>query len=125
MARKPQVRSQRKTRTSQQWVAPRPRGSRTSEVSPLSCPTRSCRRTDSRLAIVGDVHGDAVRLARMLRSVIGDNRQVVLVGDYVNRGANSKAVLSMLVEAKRQLGLRLVLLAGNHDMAMLQYIDGG
>jgi serine/threonine protein phosphatase 1 len=61
----------------------------------------------------------------MLRSVVDDQRRVVLVGDYVNRGANSKAVLSLLAEAKRRLRSNLILLAGNHDIATLRYIDEG
>ena len=91
----------------------------------ISSSTRSCGPGDGRLAIVGDVHGDIVRLARMFELVSGDRRQVLLVGDYVNRGANSKAVLSLLVEAKHRLGAGLVLLAGNHDIATLQYLDEG
>ena len=89
------------------------------------CSTRSCGTAEDRFAIVGDVHGDAVRLARMLESVLDDHRRVVLVGDYVNRGANSKAVLSLLVQTKRRLRDNLILLAGNHDIATLKYIDEG
>lgn len=88
-------------------------------------PTSSSGTADDRFAIVGDVHGDDVRLARMLESVLDDQRRVVLVGDYVNRGANSKAVLSLLVQAKHRLRDNLVLLTGNHDIATLKYIDEG
>ena len=81
--------------------------------------------TGERFAIVGDVHGEDGRLARMLNAVLDDRRRIVLVGDYVNRGANSNAVLSLLAEAKHRLRSRLILLAGNHEIATLRYIDEG
>src|SRR2546422_4704933 len=78
-----------------------------------------------RLAIVGDVHGDVGRLAGMLRLLSADARRVVFVGDYVNRGPDSAGVLSLLLDARRELGGSLTLLLGNHELATLEYLDGG
>jgi serine/threonine protein phosphatase 1 len=61
----------------------------------------------------------------MLERAAGDRRRIILVGDYVNRGADSKTVLSLLVEAKHRLRDGLVLLAGNHELATLDFIDRG
>src|SRR5881409_3649997 len=63
------------------WTAIRARASRAGDqaMGTLSS-VRSCGATESRFAIVGDVHGDDVRLARMLESVLDDQRRVVLVG---------------------------------------------
>lgn len=76
-------------------------------------------------AIIGDVHGDAYRLQRALNVLAPAVQQLIFVGDYVDRGPNSKGVLDQLVAAKEQMGERLVLLRGNHDLELLQYLQGG
>ena len=81
--------------------------------------------TDAALVIVGDVHGDAVRLEAALRDLVPIGRRIVFVGDYVNRGADSRNVLELLVEAKSHLRDRLVLLRGNHDDALLDFLLTG
>ena len=101
-------------------------GPRLEDLAVQTQRSAGCRKpAGDRLAVVGDVHGDAGRLDRMLRALCGDGRQVVLVGDYVNRGSDSKGVLSLLAGAKHRLGDRLVLLSGNHELAMLEFLDRG
>lgn len=77
-----------------------------------------------RLAVVGDVHGEARKLAAML-DLLGRDRQIVLLGDYVDRGPDSKAVIGQLIEHKRRLGDNLVLLAGNHETELVRFLDSG
>ena len=48
-----------------------------------------------------------------------------MLGDYINRGPDSRAVLDLLVKAKYELGDRLVLLRGNHEVALLQMLTTG
>lgn len=74
-------------------------------------------------ALIGDVHGDAARLRAALSEVPSD-RRVVLLGDYVDRGPDSRRVLDSLVEAKARLRERLVLLRGNHEVTLLEFLDG-
>ena len=73
------------------------------------------------VAFVGDVHGDAVRLARLLERSVDWERPLVFLGDYVNRGADSAAVLRLLSLAVARGDVALL---GNHDYALLQYLDG-
>jgi serine/threonine protein phosphatase 1 len=75
----------------------------------------------SALAIVGDVHGEATMLLRLLDMKPLRRRKVVLVGDSVNRGPDGKGVLDIIVG----LGGRAVLLMGNHELAMLKYLQDG
>jgi serine/threonine protein phosphatase 1 len=50
---------------------------------------------------------------------------VVMLGDYVNRGGSSRAVLDLLLEARHTLRGNLVLLRGNHEVALTSYLDEG
>jgi serine/threonine protein phosphatase 1 len=75
------------------------------------------------LAIVGDVHGDAVRLRAALSRLDSSRRRIVFVGDYIDRGPDSAEVIEALIGARAALGSMLVLLAGNHEAALVDYID--
>lgn len=77
------------------------------------------------LAIVGDVHGDPYRLRRALRSLLSSGLAVIFVGDYVNRGPDSREVLDQLVEATAQFGDRFTLIRGNHDQVLLDFLSDG
>ncbi len=78
-----------------------------------------------RLAVIGDVHGDAERLSVMLSRTEMRDRTLVLVGDFVNRGPDTQGVLDLLVQACEDLGPHLILIAGNHELALLTYLDHG
>ncbi len=68
--------------------------------------------------VIGDVHG----CAKALRSLIdvlklGSNDELVFVGDYVDRGPNSRDVVEQMLELSQQC--RVFALRGNHEI-MLQ-----
>ncbi|MCC6789904.1 MAG: serine/threonine protein phosphatase [Hyphomonadaceae bacterium] len=78
---------------------------------------------------IGDIHGRADLLARMFdrldqqfRAIDALQPIVVLVGDYVDRGPDSKAVLELLT-TKRPSGFEWRFLSGNHEAAMLRFLD--
>lgn len=75
------------------------------------------------LVVVGDIHGEAGQLAAMLSQVLNLGRRVVFVGDYVNRGESSRQVIDLLVQTKREFGSQVVFLAGNHELALLDFLD--
>src|SRR6476469_2447248 len=77
---------------------------------------------------VGDVHGCAAHLDAMqtlLASVIaaadaaGRRCELVMMGDYVDRGPDSLGVLRQLPELAAALGVPVHLLLGNHDRLLL------
>ena len=79
----------------------------------------------TRIAAVGDVHGDAKRLVALLDEVEFDaGRTIVLLGDYVNVGPDPARVLEVLCTRKRRMGDRLVLLEGNHDRVFREFLEG-
>jgi serine/threonine protein phosphatase 1 len=72
-----------------------------------------------RYLAVGDIHGCFKALATLAAFVPFQPADVVVtLGDYVDRGPNSCAVLDWLL-AYRQCG-KLVALRGNHELLMLQ-----
>lgn len=68
------------------------------------------------VAVLGDIHGDADRLERMLRLLGG--RQVLVCGDLCDRGPDAKRVLDVLV-ARGARGVR-----GNHEEWMIALVNG-
>ncbi len=77
-----------------------------------------------RVLAVGDVHGCSLMLDDLLAWVApaaGDT--LVMLGDYVDRGPDSRGVLDRLVRMKRD-GKRVVCLRGNHELMMLAARDG-
>ena len=78
---------------------------------------------------IGDVHGCAKTLDALLtRLDLGRDDEVVFVGDYVDRGPDSYAVIERIVQmqvaAAHGTGPQIVALRGNHDQMMLGHIDG-
>lgn len=77
-----------------------------------------------RTIAIGDIHGcfDALRtLAAAIPLSPGDT--VITLGDYVDRGPQSAAVLDWLIAWKKRN--TLIALRGNHDIMMLAARDGG
>lgn len=70
---------------------------------------------------IGDVHGCHVELEDLLNALnLGQHDMVVFVGDLVNRGPNSPAVLDIV----RKLPGAYCLL-GNHELRLLRYRESG
>ena len=83
---------------------------------------------DRRLYCIGDIHG-RLDLLEELHEMIrqdaeGFNGQNVLVylGDYIDRGAQSRQVLDLLVE-QPLADFEHVHLLGNHEQTMLDFLD--
>ncbi|MDY7093074.1 MAG: symmetrical bis(5'-nucleosyl)-tetraphosphatase [Acidobacteriota bacterium] len=67
---------------------------------------------------LGDVHGCYKTLRKLLRRIgfDPDHDRLWLVGDLVNRGPDSLAVLRWARDLHRQMGERLRVVQGNHDL---------
>ena len=79
---------------------------------------------------IGDIHGRADLLARLLAGIRADSRRrraqrrvAVFLGDYVNRSPGCRAVVELLL-APGLDGFEVVCLMGNVEQAMLRYLDG-
>jgi len=81
--------------------------------------------TSGRLLCVGDIHGCAPELDRLLTAV--DPRpedRLVFLGDYVDRGNASAETVGLLCGVARQLPAT-VFLRGNHEEMFLDFIGLG
>ena len=87
--------------------------------------------TDTRVYAVGDIHGRHDLLMEMLENILSDAEQIesdrsceiILLGDYIDRGDNSRAVLETLVQLSEGGDKGFQMLKGNHEAAMLDFID--
>lgn len=70
--------------------------------------------------VIGDIHGD-IELLNTVLDFVKDYKpeNVIFLGDYVDRGKNSKEVVSRLMETD------YVCLMGNHDKMLLDFVDNG
>ena len=74
-----------------------------------------------RLAFIGDIHADSVRLLDLLKKL--DSRRLVFLGDYVDHGPNSREVVEVLLEiANREQNP--IFLSGNHEIGFLAFLSG-
>lgn len=72
-----------------------------------------------RLLAIGDIHGCLRSLTALLDAVSPQpDDQIITLGDYVDRGPDSRGVLDTLI-ALHDAG-RLIALRGNHDVMMLE-----
>lgn len=75
---------------------------------------------------IGDIHGRDDLLAALLSQLDGEGEAgspVIFLGDYVDRGPDSAAVLTRLHELALQAPDQVVCLMGNHEKMLLEFID--
>ncbi|MEI9985925.1 MAG: metallophosphoesterase [Aliidongia sp.] len=84
---------------------------------------------DSRIYVVGDIHGCLDLLATMHRLILADaaeheasRRVVVYLGDYIDRGPDSKGVVDLLIGSPLP-GFESIHLKGNHEQALLDFLE--
>jgi len=75
-----------------------------------------------RCLAIGDIHGCINSLDALLSAVSprADDR-IITLGDYVNRGPDSRAVLDRLIDLSKHFAL--ISLMGNHEQMMLEARD--
>ena len=80
-----------------------------------------------RIYAVGDIHGCADLLSAVFARIDDDLKArptaepvQVLLGDYIDRGSNSRQVIEMLIARQRQH--RLIPLKGNHEECASQFL---
>ena len=75
---------------------------------------------------IGDIHGCAQQLAALLDRLPFDRKRdtLVFLGDYINRGPDTKAVLDILLDLKGSCA-DIHFLKGNHEQELLEYTATG
>jgi len=87
----------------------------------------------TRIYAIGDVHGRLDLLDEMHVLIRNDaeaaaqglRRLVVYLGDYIDRGPRSSAVIDRLLENPMSPDFECVYLRGNHEDIMLGFLDSG
>lgn len=82
-----------------------------------------------RVYAIGDIHGRVDLLSQLLKTVDCDSqsapnrdRSIVFLGDYVDRGPNSKEVIDTVLNHVPD-GIRPIYLKGNHEDALLKFLS--
>jgi serine/threonine protein phosphatase 1 len=76
---------------------------------------------------IGDIHGCLNHLINLLNLVNLDleQHQLVFVGDYVDRGPNSKGVVDYIIDLKKKYNPEnIICLMGNHERMFLDFLQG-
>ncbi|MFD2371453.1 metallophosphoesterase family protein [Brevibacillus sp. GCM10020057] len=75
-----------------------------------------------RMLVISDIHGELKKLEALLEKAEYDPRkdQLILLGDYVDRGPASQGVLDKIMELHAQ---GAIVLMGNHDHMMLKSFE--
>ena len=72
-----------------------------------------------RLLAIGDVHGQLDRLKTLLGSLcLQHDDQLVMLGDYIDRGPDSSGVIDTLIQLKMDYP-HTIFLRGNHEQMLL------
>jgi serine/threonine protein phosphatase 1 len=76
---------------------------------------------------LSDIHGCLAKLkgliARCLADAGGDAPKFVFLGDYIDRGADSRGVLDYVIDLQRRRLGQVICLCGNHEDLALNAID--
>jgi serine/threonine protein phosphatase 1 len=77
----------------------------------------------ARIIAIGDVHGCLAALEAILDRVdLAADDTLVTLGDYVDRGPDSKGVIDALLAVAKKC--RLIPILGNHEEMLLGVVDG-
>ena len=73
----------------------------------------------SRLIAIGDIHGEIEKLNSLLDKLnLQTVDKVIFLGDYIDRGLNSKAVIERILDLSKKI--ECVFLKGNHEDMLLK-----
>lgn len=76
---------------------------------------------------IPDIHGQRAMLEEALTLVArdgGDDAPIVFLGDYVDRGPDSRGVIELLMDGQAA-GRNWTILRGNHDQMLLDFLETG
>jgi len=80
---------------------------------------------DPAVYVFGDIHGFSDRLKLALKRIIPLKRKdkLIFLGDYIDRGPNSREVLEIIIDLKSQYPNQVFPLMGNHEWLMLASLN--
>lgn len=80
---------------------------------------------DTPFFAIGDLHGCADLLEKMLQEISARSKRdpLVFLGDYVDRGPDSAGVLKRVFQLQQDRPDDIVALRGNHEDMLLEFLD--
>ena len=76
---------------------------------------------------IGDIHGSLRALCRLIaeceRDADGRPMRLVFIGDYIDRGPDSRGVVDYIINLQSRLAVNAICLMGNHEALALSAID--
>ena len=79
--------------------------------------------------VIGDIHGSLSKLrnliARCERDADGQSMTLVFIGDYIDRGPDSRDVVEFVMKLHSRLRSNAICLMGNHEALALAAIESG
>jgi len=81
--------------------------------------------SEGKIFVVGDVHGCLEILKRLIDKIEwnSSNDRLIFIGDYIDRGQDSKGVVDFILKLKKDSPL-VQCLIGNHEQMFLDYLSG-
>lgn len=82
----------------------------------------------TRVYCIGDIHGRADLLNELHEKILVDaegfagDKLIVYLGDYIDRGLQSKAVIDLLINHPLE-GFQSIFLRGNHEQILLDFLN--
>lgn len=82
-------------------------------------------RPKERLFAIGDIHGCVSELQTLLKFLevdekLSTNDQLIFIGDYIDRGPDSRAVIDLLLDFRKRFP-ETIFLKGNHEDMLLHH----
>ncbi len=81
--------------------------------------------TTKKTFVIGDIHGCHETFERLLGKIspVAGEDTIVILGDMINRGPESKEVIETLIKLRHE-NHQLITLKGNHEVMFLDYLSG-
>lgn len=79
--------------------------------------------------VIPEIHGAIDELQIILSRILplrfhnDEHDRVILLGDYIDKGANSANVIQFLIDAQQEYGINFICLKGNHEQLLLDIFD--
>jgi len=103
------------------------RRAKASAADPSKAPDTASYPDGKRLYCIGDIHGRADLLEQLHEMIEADasgydgDKQLLYLGDYIDRGEESKRVVDILLDQPLP-GFTAIHLLGNHEQALLDFL---
>lgn len=73
--------------------------------------------------VVSDIHGQITQFKKLLENWDRETQMLLILGDLIDRGENSLAVVQEVMKLKQLYGKQVIVLMGNHEDMLLTFLN--